>query len=50
MYNCITNPSFPVPAFRDVVDVPLVVRRLHKQRKEVLSHEALLNLLIILSH
>uniref|UniRef100_A0A0A0KZ62 L-arabinokinase n=1 Tax=Cucumis sativus TaxID=3659 RepID=A0A0A0KZ62_CUCSA len=25
----------PMPAFRDVVDVPLVVRRLHKQRKEV---------------
>ena len=26
---------FPVPAFRDVIDVPLVVRRLHKSRKEV---------------
>uniref|UniRef100_A0A2P2MS60 L-arabinokinase-like isoform X1 n=2 Tax=Rhizophora mucronata TaxID=61149 RepID=A0A2P2MS60_RHIMU len=25
----------PMPAFRDVVDVPLVVRRLHKSRKEV---------------
>jgi len=24
-----------VPAFRDVIDVPLVVRRLHKSRKEV---------------
>nr|KJB66021.1 hypothetical protein B456_010G124600 [Gossypium raimondii] len=25
----------PMPAFRDVIDVPLVVRRLHKSRKEV---------------
>lgn len=25
----------PMPAFRDVIDVPLVVRRLHKHRKEV---------------
>lgn len=25
----------PMPAFRDVIDVPLVVRRLHKYRKEV---------------
>ncbi|KAJ8766051.1 hypothetical protein K2173_020567 [Erythroxylum novogranatense] len=25
----------PMPAFRDVIDVPLVVRRLHKGRKEV---------------
>ncbi|KAL8137180.1 hypothetical protein V2J09_003181 [Rumex salicifolius] len=25
----------PMPAFRDVVDVPLVVRRLHKSRKQV---------------
>ncbi|XP_058211903.1 L-arabinokinase [Rhododendron vialii] len=25
----------PMPAFRDVMDVPLVVRRLHKSRKEV---------------
>ncbi|KAK6927776.1 Galactokinase, N-terminal domain [Dillenia turbinata] len=25
----------PMPAFRDVIDVPLVVRRLHKTRKEV---------------
>lgn len=25
-----------VPAFRDVIDVPLVVRRLHRSRKEVL--------------
>ncbi|WOG85756.1 hypothetical protein DCAR_0104949 [Daucus carota subsp. sativus] len=25
----------PMPAFRDVIDVPLVVRRLHKPRKEV---------------
>ena len=24
-----------VPAFRDVIDVPLVVRRLHKSRSEV---------------
>lgn len=24
-----------MPAFRDVIDVPLVVRRLHKSRKEV---------------
>jgi hypothetical protein len=24
-----------VPAFRDVIDVPLVVRRLHKSRPEV---------------
>lgn len=24
-----------VPAFRDSIDVPLVVRRLHKSRKEV---------------
>ncbi|CAI0388031.1 unnamed protein product [Linum tenue] len=29
-------PGFcPMPAFRDVVDVPLVVRRLHKSREEV---------------
>ncbi|KAK9052761.1 hypothetical protein SSX86_029391 [Deinandra increscens subsp. villosa] len=27
----------PMPAFRDVIDVPLVVRRLHKSRKEVRS-------------
>lgn len=27
----------PMPAFRDVIDVPLVVRRLHKTRKEVRS-------------
>ncbi|KAB5513691.1 hypothetical protein DKX38_027597 [Salix brachista] len=28
-------PGFcPMPAFRDVIDVPLVVRRLHKTRKE----------------
>lgn len=26
---------FAVPAFRDVIDVPLVVRRLHKSRQEV---------------
>ncbi|GAB4854102.1 D-arabinose 1-dehydrogenase (NAD(P)(+)) [Ancistrocladus abbreviatus] len=25
----------PMPAFRDVIDVPLVVRRLHKSKKEV---------------
>ncbi|KAG2699801.1 hypothetical protein I3760_07G206200 [Carya illinoinensis] len=25
----------PMPAFRDVIDVPLVVRRLHRSRKEV---------------
>ncbi|CAI0438813.1 unnamed protein product [Linum tenue] len=25
----------PMPAFRDVIDVPLVVRRLHKSRKEI---------------
>uniref|UniRef100_A0A5B7ACR5 Putative L-arabinokinase-like n=1 Tax=Davidia involucrata TaxID=16924 RepID=A0A5B7ACR5_DAVIN len=25
----------PMPAYRDVIDVPLVVRRLHKSRKEV---------------
>lgn len=25
-----------MPAFRDVIDVPLVVRRLHRSRKEVL--------------
>ncbi|KAL3361520.1 hypothetical protein AABB24_014411 [Solanum stoloniferum] len=25
----------PMPAFRDIIDVPLVVRRLHKSRKEV---------------
>ncbi|KAJ4707647.1 L-arabinokinase-like [Melia azedarach] len=25
----------PMPAFRDVIDVPLVVRRVHKSRKEV---------------
>ncbi|XAR63769.1 L-arabinokinase [Bertholletia excelsa] len=25
----------PMPAFRDVIDVPLVVRRLHKSRREV---------------
>ncbi|XP_075102772.1 L-arabinokinase isoform X2 [Nicotiana tabacum] len=25
----------PMPAFRDIIDVPLVVRRLHKYRKEV---------------
>ncbi|XAR47978.1 L-arabinokinase [Bertholletia excelsa] len=29
-------PGFcPMPAFRDVIDVPLVVRRLHKSREEV---------------
>lgn len=29
-------PGFcPMPAFRDVIDVPLVVRRLHKSRSEV---------------
>lgn len=27
--------SSTVPAFRDVIDVPLVVRRLHKSRSEV---------------
>ncbi|PWA63909.1 arabinose kinase [Artemisia annua] len=27
----------PMPAFRDVIDVPLVVRRLHKSRKEIRS-------------
>jgi hypothetical protein len=27
--------SSAVPAFRDVIDVPLVVRRLHKSRSEV---------------
>lgn len=27
--------NLAVPAFRDVIDVPLVVRRLHKSRKEV---------------
>ncbi|XP_076933004.1 L-arabinokinase-like, partial [Bidens hawaiensis] len=27
----------PMPAFKDVIDVPLVVRRLHKSRKEVRS-------------
>lgn len=27
--------GFPVPAFRDVIDIPLVVRRLHKSREEV---------------
>jgi len=32
-----------VPAFRDVIDVPLVVRRLHRSRKEVLAHKTLLN-------
>lgn len=26
---------FVVPAFRDVIDIPLVVRRLHKSRNEV---------------
>ncbi|KAI8560968.1 hypothetical protein RHMOL_Rhmol04G0297800 [Rhododendron molle] len=30
-----SNNSLAVPAFRDVMDVPLVVRRLHKSRKEV---------------
>ncbi|GJV41665.1 hypothetical protein Tco_1420105 [Tanacetum coccineum] len=31
------NPHYmsQVPAFRDVIDVPLVVRRLHKSRKEI---------------
>lgn len=27
--------DLPVPAFRDVIDVPLVVRRIHKSRSEV---------------
>ncbi|KAG5554385.1 hypothetical protein RHGRI_012048 [Rhododendron griersonianum] len=27
----------PMPAFRDVMDVPLVVRRLHKSRKELID-------------
>ncbi|TXG62399.1 hypothetical protein EZV62_013762 [Acer yangbiense] len=37
--NCeflIRLPGYcPMPAFRDVIDVPLVVRRLHKSRKEI---------------
>lgn len=32
-----------MPAFRDVIDVPLVVRRLHRSRNEVLAHKTLLN-------
>lgn len=32
-----------VPAFRDVIDVPLVVRRLHKSREEVWNRKNCLN-------
>ncbi|KAG5554388.1 hypothetical protein RHGRI_012048 [Rhododendron griersonianum] len=32
-----SNNSLAVPAFRDVMDVPLVVRRLHKSRKELID-------------
>ncbi|XP_062098515.1 L-arabinokinase-like isoform X2 [Humulus lupulus] len=31
----------PMPAFRDVIDVPLVVRRLHKSRKEVRKEQGI---------
>lgn len=31
-----------MPAFRDVIDVPLVVRRLHKSRKEVCQQHLLI--------
>jgi len=31
----LASPIFAVPAFRDIIDVPLVVRRLHKSAKEV---------------
>lgn len=30
-----------VPAFRDAIDVPLVVRRLHKSREEVHKRNSL---------
>lgn len=38
-----------VPAFRDVVDVPLVVRRLHKTRQEVLNSTEFLHSIIFVS-
>ena len=30
--------NFTVPVFRDAIDVPLVVRKLHKSKKEVLTN------------
>ncbi|KAK4370133.1 hypothetical protein RND71_009608 [Anisodus tanguticus] len=35
-FDCLLKPTLlAVPAFRDVIDVPLVVRRLHKTREKV---------------
>lgn len=41
--------AYAVPAFRDVVDVPLVVRRLHKTRQEVSHSIELLYSIIFVS-
>lgn len=35
LYLYLRYTTFSVPAFRDVIDIPLVVRRLHKSRAEV---------------
>ncbi|XP_052200216.1 L-arabinokinase-like [Diospyros lotus] len=42
-------PGFcPMPAFRDVIDVPLVVRRLHKTREEVREELGVDNVKVLL--